>query len=420
MERGYRRAARRSTDSGDVMGLETPGQRIARARRRRGLSQAVLAGLVGRSESWLSQVERGKRGIDSHAVLTRLAEVLRINIEQITARDAGPEDGWHMYPAAALIEQAMMRYGMLGASPDPEPEPDRQMGHLRAMARSAYRGYQATRYETTGHLLPGLIRGIETASLAGNAGRPSLCRVRALVYDTAAALLNRVGEPSLAWTAADRAMSAAEYSGEPLLAALAAWRLSYIITSRKHPREALDLAMAAAGTLEHAMGSPSPEQLSVYGALHLAAITAAAEGYDRTMTTVLLEKARSIAERTGETNYLGTAFGPVNVAIHAVAAHLQLGDARTAAETGETLDITAIPDSLVGRRTQVSLDLARAYAMRRQDAAAVNLLLAAERLSPELVRYDRRTHEVLAELLRREHRPSTPELRPLAHRAGVS
>jgi transcriptional regulator with XRE-family HTH domain len=101
LERGYRRAARRSTDSGDVTGLETPGQRIARARRRRGLSQAVLAGLVGRSESWLSQVERGKRGIDSHAVLTRLAEVLRINIEQITARDAGPEDGWHMYPAAS-------------------------------------------------------------------------------------------------------------------------------------------------------------------------------------------------------------------------------------------------------------------------------------------------------------------------------
>jgi hypothetical protein len=293
------------------------------------------------------------------------------------------------------------------------------MGHLRAMARSAYQGYQATRYEATGRLLPELIRRTETASRTGSAARPSACEVRALVYDIAAALLSRVGEPSLAWTAADRAMSAAEYSGEPLLTALAAWRLSYIITGRKHPREALELAMSAAGTLEHAMGSPSPEQLSVYGALHLAAVTAAAAGYDRTMTAVLLEKARSIAERTGETNYLGTAFGPVNVAIHAIAAHLQLGDARTAAGTGEALDITVIPGGLVGRRTQASLDLARAYAMRRQDAAAVNLLLAAEQLSPELVRYDRRTREVLVELLRREHRPSTPELRPLARRAGV-
>jgi transcriptional regulator with XRE-family HTH domain len=55
---------------------EATGQRIARARRRQGLSQVVLAGLVGRSESWLSQVERGKRGVDSHSVLVRLAEVL--------------------------------------------------------------------------------------------------------------------------------------------------------------------------------------------------------------------------------------------------------------------------------------------------------------------------------------------------------
>jgi hypothetical protein len=57
--------------------------------------------------------------------------------------------------------------------------------------------------------------------------------------------------------------------------------------------------------------------------------------------------------------------------------------------------------------------------MRKQDAAAVNLLLTAERQSPQLVRYDARTRDVLTALLRREHRPSTPELRPLARRAGV-
>ena len=67
----------------------------------------------------------------------------------------------------------------------------------------------------------------------------------------------------------------------------------------------------------------------------------------------------------------------------------------------------------------VSLDLARGYAMRKQDAAAVNILLAAERQSPQLVRYDARTRDVLMTLIRREHRPSTPELRPLAQRAGV-
>ena len=399
---------------------ELTGQRIARARRRRGLSQAVLAGLVGRSESWLSQVERGKRGIDSHSVLVRLADILRVDIDELTGSSDGDEPNRRLHPAGSLIEQAMMAYGAPDGSAERiEPDHEVSLDYLRAKARSAYQSYQATRYDTTGLILPGLIRGVETAARSAGTANPAACEVRVLVYDTTAALLSRVGEPFLAWAAADRALSAAEHSGDPLLTAVSAWRLSYMITGRKHPREALLLAMTAAAALERAMHTPSPEQLSVYGALHLAAATAAAACYDRTTTNTALAKARDIADRTGEANHMGTAFGPVNVAIHTISASLRLGDPRTATETGEALDTAAMPTGLVGRRTQVHLDLARAYAMFRKDAAAVNLLLAAERLSPQLVRYDRATRDVLTELLRREHRPSTPELRPLAHRAGV-
>ena len=290
---------------------------------------------------------------------------------------------------------------------------------LRAQARSAYQAYQATRYDAAGRILPGLIRGVETAARTIDPASPAACAVRARVYDTTAALLSRVGEPFLAWAAADRAVFAAEQSGDPLLAAAAAWRLSYMITGRKHPQEALEVAMAAAAALGRTTWVPSPERLSVYGALHLAAATAAAASFDRATAESLLATARGIADRTGEANHMGTAFGPANVAIHAISASLKLGDPRTAAETGEALDLAAMSAGLVGRRTQVNLDLARAYAMTRKDAAAVNVLVAAERLSPQLVRYDPATRDVLTELLRREHRPSTPELRPLARRAGV-
>lgn len=250
------------------MSGETAGQRIARARRRRGLSQAILANLVGRSESWLSQVERGKRGIDSFAVLTRLATVLRIDIGEITEPgDGNSERGVGVYTGAPKIEQAMMRYGAVSASIcGAEPRQPVSLGYLRAMARSAYEGYQATRYDATGQILPALIRDVEAASRMAGTADPAVCRVRALVYDVATALLNRVSEPVLAWAAADRAMAAAECSGEPLLAAVGAWRLSYVITSRKHPREALELAMSAADALERVMRTPSPEQLSIYGA----------------------------------------------------------------------------------------------------------------------------------------------------------
>ena len=63
----------RSPDA-EALGVDdaTPlGERIAYYRRRRGLSQVKLAGLLGRSESWLSQVERGVRSIDRISVLTR-------------------------------------------------------------------------------------------------------------------------------------------------------------------------------------------------------------------------------------------------------------------------------------------------------------------------------------------------------------
>ena len=399
---------------------EPTGQRIARARRRRALSQAVLAGLIGRSESWLSQVERGKCGVDSHSVLVRLSEVLRVDIEEFTSSGDQDEIGQRAYPAAPLIEQAMMGY--CTSSPvdgGDEPGRDEGLDFLRAQARSAYQAYQATRYDAAGRILPGLIRGVETATRPTGTASPAACAVRARVYDTVAALLSRVGEPFLAWAAADRAMFAAEQSGDPLLAAASAWRISYMITGRKHPHEALDLAMAAAASLERGIRASSPERLSVFGALHLAGATAAAASFDRAATESLLGTARGIADHTGEANHMGTAFGPVNVAIHAISASLRLGDPRTATQTGEALDLAAMPVGLVGRRTQVNLDLARAYAMTRKDAAAVNLLLAAERLSPQLVRYDQATHDVLTELLRREHRPSTPELRPLARRAAL-
>jgi hypothetical protein len=86
---------------------------------------------------------------------------------------------------------------------------------------------------------------------------------------------------------------------------------------------------------------------------------------------------------------------------------------------GEALDPARFPAGLLGRRAQVFIDLARGYTQQRKDAAAVNMLLEAERLAPEAVRYQVIVKEMLRELLRREHRASTPQLRPLAVRVGI-
>jgi hypothetical protein len=108
-----------------------------------------------------------------------------------------------VYEPAAEIERAMMGYDAVGASIGGRP-PGVKGGpaHLRAMAKAAYAGYQATRYDDTGRLLPALIRETEAVGRAAGGDSREACSVRALVYDTAAALLHRVGETGLAWTAA--------------------------------------------------------------------------------------------------------------------------------------------------------------------------------------------------------------------------
>jgi transcriptional regulator with XRE-family HTH domain len=397
------------------------GQRIARARRRRGLSQATLAGLIGRSESWLSQVERGLREVDSHTVLNTLAEILRVDVTELTGNELPAAQSTH-YTASQDIERAMMAYDGLesviaGAEADRAPDIQR----LSLALGRANRIYQAARYEEAGQMLPALIRGVETAArTCASRDAVAVSRVRSQVYQTTAMILNRVGETELAWTAADRAMAAAEHAEAGLMAALSAYRLAHVFTRWKRTTQARDLTTGATGALHGGGRNEDPERLSVTGSLHLADALAAAAEFDRAAADRALTQAQQIADRLGEDrNDHWTAFGPSNVRIHRISAAAAFGDADTAMQAGETLDIQDLPSGLAGRRSQVSLDLGRAYAQQRHDAAAVNMLLEAERTAPQLVRYDAATHDLLALLMRREHSASTPQLRPLAHRAGV-
>jgi transcriptional regulator with XRE-family HTH domain len=129
-------------------GAESTGQRIARARRRRGLSQAALAGLAGRSESWLSPVERGKRSVDSHSVLTRLAMALHVPVDELTGGEPVP-----VRNPARGIEQAMMAYQVGPVS----AVPGNGLRYLQTATSACYALYQATRYDEAGDRIAALI-----------------------------------------------------------------------------------------------------------------------------------------------------------------------------------------------------------------------------------------------------------------------
>jgi hypothetical protein len=361
------------------------------------------------------------RQVDSHSALTAMSQILRVDVTELTGDE--PSDlPASQYSAAQDIERAMMAYdaleSLIGAQ-TAEFAPD--LTRLGLGIERVHCAYQAARYDEAGRMLPGLIRDVEvTARTCRRRDTTAVGALRAQVYQATTMVLSRVGETGLAWTAAGRAVTAAEHADAGLLAAVSAFRLAHVFIRRKHTPQARDLTASAANALQRSGPNGDPERLSVLGGLHLAHALAAASDLDRAATGQSLAAATRLADRLGEDrNDHWTAFGPTNVRIHHVSAAIAFGDASAAVETGETIDIQRLPTALAGRRSQVSLDLARAYAQQRHDAAAVNMLLAAERTAPQLIRYDAATHGLLDLMLRREHRASTPQLRPLARRAGL-
>lgn len=146
---------------------EPTGQRIARARRRRGLSQAVLAGLVGRSESWLSPAMHTvadtvicpgqptvgccpicprnylvlllRPYVSQSNVLTRSSVILHVDMGLVPAGLARARGGRLRGAAAWLPADASFGLGMRGSAQSsevPAMHAGRQ-GHGRRFSRSS-------------------------------------------------------------------------------------------------------------------------------------------------------------------------------------------------------------------------------------------------------------------------------------------
>jgi transcriptional regulator with XRE-family HTH domain len=403
------------------------GERIAIYRRRRGLSQAVLAGLIGRSVSWLSQVERGTRAVDRMSVLIDLSRVLKVDIAELTGQPFALAPNGGLEPEGlADIRRVLMRYTELPAAINPGPgavttSPD--LIQLRSGVDTAWRLRQASRYAQLGHQVPDLINRAEQATqqYQGDDQRAAFALL-AETYQVTRAMLRKLGDAHLAWIAADRAVRAGRHAESPLLIAVGARALSQVFTETGQLDAALDISLSSAAALEPSLrGDRSgPQGWSVWGALLLTAAIAAARDNDIGAASDYLRRASRAADHLhADRNDLWTSFGPTNVAIHGISVAVELGDVNETIRRAEQVNTTSLPADLRERRAQVFIDLGRAYVQRRDDAAATTVFRQAEELAPEEVHYSVPVREALREMLKREHRYATPELRPLARRTGI-
>lgn len=397
------------------MALEGPiGERIRIYRQRRGLSQRELAGLIQRSESWLSQVERGVRSVDKLSVLIDIAKILKVKVEILSGQPfALAPNGEPELDGMDAIHDALSAYPGLGVT---APAPA-NLVDIERMTTEVHLRYQSADYGAATRILPALIKSVDglVAQSRGDERRRAL-ELQSSVYVAAAKLVTKVGNSELAWLTADRAATAALHADSPTLGAAAAYQVACAFLKNDHLDDAENVALVTAANLD----DDSPAGLSVRGALTLIAAVIAGRRNDRGEATERLQRAQLLAEQLGDdANHAWTAFGPTNVAIHRVSAAAELGDASAAIAQAEFVDVDSLPTGLLSRRAQVHIDMAWAYTQRRADAEAVVNLLEAERVAPQTLRYNILVRELLREMLKRERRTATPGLRSLARRAGV-
>jgi len=396
------------------------GENVAIYRRSRGLSQVVLAGLVGRTESWLSQIERGVLRVDRLSVLVELARVLKVEVGDLLG---GPPllksasgGGYEGLPA---LRHALLRpdpvAGILEPAAGDEP---RALAALQADVAHTWGLLHTCRYAALAAILPGLLAEFQSATQAFEADdRVAAFRLLAELYHVISGLMKKLGEADLSWVAAERAIAAAERADDPLLTIAGAWHLTGVLLGSGRPREASDVARATADRVT-SDDVDTPERLSLLGVLLLDAATASALQDDRAGAGELLDSAEAVARRLGaDRNDCWTLFGPAAVAIQAVTVAVELGDGTVALERTRVVDPAPFPS--LARRTQHLIDVARAHSQLGRDAAAAVILLQAGRFGPEEVRYQPLARDLLRYLLQRDSPILHAELRALAEQIGM-
>lgn len=376
----------------DLAGRRT-GERIRVLRERKGLTRPTLAGLVGKSASWLKGIETGRRLPPRLPTLVKLAEALGVgDVALLAGADMDLGDA----ASIPLASFSRIPHGAVPAVRDavraplltvPAAAPDLPtLADRTAQAWRLWHGSPTHRTDV-GRVLPALVRDARVAARVTEGGdRRAANAILADVYALVQHELVWAAEPELIWVAADRGVSAAHAADRPLPLAGAAWTLAIVQRSMGDLDGALDLVHEAAALLQPSLENGPTELRAMYGALQLHAATTSARDGREGDALRHLDEATATAERlpTGY-HHPWTQFGMSNVAVHAVSVRADLSKSSTAREEAQRIDPATIPSR--ERRARLMVETARTYHQRRDHAAALDWLERAYPVCNDSVHY---------------------------------
>lgn len=390
---------------------ETPGDRVKMMRRRAGLTQVDLARRVGRTQGWVSQVERGDIELDKVSVVNELARALHCHPRELTTTPGFGEDGERGHATAIELVRLLRRLDLPPERDTHRPLPQLEvdlveLGRLRGLARYTDLGERAA--EVIVHLhAASAVPAVQEREAAFSL----LVRVCKEVHSFAYGL----GYPNLVELATWRARWSAERSNDPLLPAIGdylAARDAWTTADWQDAMILVDRALATVG----AAGASTEDASSLVGALQLRAAITAARANDADEAYSRLDAAGEAAGRVSVDRY-GNWFSLGNVSLHGVAVAVELGDGVEAVRRSKNLVVPA--DVPASRLAHYFLDTARGFVWVGDVERGLAALERADRAAPQLVRNHPMAQATVRSLLRAERRSTRERLRRMATRLHV-
>lgn len=376
------------------------GQRMAILRARRGMSRPVLAGLLGKSPSWVKQVERGEIQTPKLPMILRIAETLRVgDLSELLGEQSTPVElftgpGHTRLPAVVAALNALPLY-----APDREAPP---IGHLRTrLARAWSARHSAPNHrEVIGSLLPDLIRDAQLAVRQTNtvAERRQAQAVLAEVYGLCQFFLAYQPDASLLWRVAERGMVAAQESEDPHAVGVAAWLLTqaHRDSGPDHYDAADDITASALEYMRPFLPDAPKPVLAVTGALQFEAGYTAARRGDTGTAWGWWDKARAVANQLPDDYYHPiTSFSHAVMGAHAVTVAVELHAGGESVRQAAAADAMTLPSR--PRRARHRIEEARAYQLDGQSETALAMLERAFEAAPETIRYNGYARRIVLE-----------------------
>ncbi|MER6222520.1 helix-turn-helix transcriptional regulator [Streptomyces sp900105755] len=394
----------------------TTGQRVARARRRLGWDQAQLAASIDRSVSWVSKIETGRLPLDRMSVLGQLAEVLGVEVIELTGQPyrhetAELDSGHSAIPGLRLaLQQATMPGGaaLIAATNPPT------LADLTARVEAAERLRQDAKFTALGDVLPQILRDlIVLCDVAGGDDVPRAEGLMLRASHMARVSSNLLGHHDLGWSAVQRELVAAERAESPVLQAAARWDLCGVWLHEGELGAARDMARKALDDLEPHLANSDQVIRALWGAMHLRAAVAWSRLWDRSEAEMHLDEARQAASGLpADGNVFQTQFNAVNASIHSVEVSLELGHPRDVLSRADLVDIAHIASG--ERQSHFWVCAAVGQMMNGKAEPAADAILRADAIAPQHVRNRPIARNLVDDLRSTDRHSRSADIRRLA------